>query len=195
MGIQNLLPQLAGITNDVHISKYKGKTVAIDGYVWLHRGVFSCAKDICLEKRTTRYINYFMHRIKMLLYHKVSPYVVFDGGLLPSKMGKEDERAERRAKNLKAGQEFTRQGIHHKAMKCFAKAVDVTPTMAYQVIKKLKELNVKYVVAPYEADAQLAHLYKRKKVDAIISEDSDLLTYGCRTVLFKNGQRRELQTS
>lgn len=33
-----------------------------------------------------------MHRVRMLKYYGVTPFLVFDGGLLPSKMGTEDER-------------------------------------------------------------------------------------------------------
>ena len=42
-----------------------------------------------------------------------------------------------------------------------------------------------YVVAPYEADAQLAYLERIGLVDAILTEDSDLLVFGCKQVLFK----------
>ena len=42
-----------------------------------------------------------------------------------------------------------------------------------------------YVVAPYEADAQLAYLERTGLVDGIITEDSDLLVFGCKNVLFK----------
>jgi exonuclease-1 len=38
------------------------------------------------------------------------------------------------------------------------------------------------VVAPYEADAQLAYLSRNRMVDFVISEDSDTLPYGCRRV-------------
>jgi exonuclease-1 len=44
---------------------------------------------------------------------------------------------------------------------------------------------VRYIVAPYEADAQLAYLERIGIVDAILTEDSDLLVFGCRNVLFK----------
>lgn len=44
---------------------------------------------------------------------------------------------------------------------------------------------MQYVVAPYEADPQLAYLEKAGIVDAIVTEDSDLLVFGCRNVLFK----------
>ena len=38
------------------------------------------------------------------------------------------------------------------------------------------------IVAPYEADAQLAYLNKTGIVQAIITEDSDLLAFGCKKV-------------
>lgn len=40
-------------------------------------------------------------------------------------------------------------------------------------------------MAPYEADAQLAYLEKEGIVDLVITEDSDLLVFGCKRVLFK----------
>jgi hypothetical protein len=53
------------------------------------------------------------------------------------------------------------------------------------VVQALRAESVSYVVAPYEADAQLAFLERRGLVDGIITEDSDLLVFGCRNVLFK----------
>jgi len=41
---------------------------------------------------------------------------------------------------------------------------------------------VRYLVAPYEADAQLAYLSMKGIVDVVISEDSDTIPYGCRRV-------------
>jgi exonuclease-1 len=43
----------------------------------------------------------------------------------------------------------------------------------------LKERGVQFVVAPYEADAQMAYLAIRGDVWAVVTEDSDLLAYGC----------------
>jgi exonuclease-1 len=52
---------------------------------------------------------------------------------------------------------------------------------------------VEYIVAPYEADAQMAFLALHGHVDLVITEDSDLIPYGCPQVLwepgvFQNGQ-------
>ncbi|PVF94800.1 hypothetical protein CPB86DRAFT_712468, partial [Serendipita vermifera] len=62
---------------------------------------------------------------------------------------------------------------------------DITPKHAFQLIKALRAEGVSYVVAPYEADAQLAHLEQAGIVDGILTEDSDLLVFGCRNVYFK----------
>lgn len=45
--------------------------------------------------------------------------------------------------------------------------------------------NIKYIVAPYEADAQLAYLARTGQVDAVLSEDGDMLAFGCPVVLSK----------
>lgn len=42
-----------------------------------------------------------------------------------------------------------------------------------------------WLVAPYEADAQLAYLSREGLCDAVISEDSDNLPYGVGRVVFK----------
>jgi len=52
-------------------------------------------------------------------------------------------------------------------------------------VQALRAENVRYIVAPYEADAQLAYLERVGLVSGIITEDSDLLVYGCQNVLFK----------
>ena len=46
----------------------------------------------------------------------------------------------------------------------------------------LRDKEIDYIVAPFEADAQLAFLEKNKAIDGVITEDSDLLTFGCSRV-------------
>ena len=49
-------------------------------------------------------------------------------------------------------------------------------------------MNIQYVVAPYEADAQLAYLEQKGIIDGILSEDSDLLVYGAKRLITKLDQ-------
>lgn len=185
MGISGLLPALKSIQRTRHLSEFKGQTIAIDAYVWLHKGVYSCATELATGKPTHKYVDYAMHRVRLLRHFGIEPYVVFDGGPLPAKKGTESERKQRREENLSRGKALAAQGKHSQARDCFVKCIDVTPQMAYQCIKALRAENVQYVVAPYEADAQLAYLERVGLASAILTEDSDLLVFGCKNVLFK----------
>lgn len=56
-------------------------------------------------------------------------------------------------------------------------------------------MQVEYIVAPYEADAQLAFMWKTGKADVVITEDSDLIAFGVKKCLYKlnnNGQGVEI---
>ncbi|OQR95452.1 exonuclease 1 [Thraustotheca clavata] len=188
MGITNLLPQLKSITTSTTLENYRGKTVAVDGYCWLHRGVYSCSQELCLGQETNKYVKYFMDRVEYLLTCGIVPYIVFDGGYLPMKKLKEEERRSSREKHRESGLQYLENKNYEMARQSFIKAVDVSPLMAHRVIQCLKKRNVKYIVAPYEADAQMAYLARNGLVDAVISEDSDCLPFGCHTVLFKMDQ-------
>ncbi|EIW70280.1 hypothetical protein TREMEDRAFT_43853 [Tremella mesenterica DSM 1558] len=191
MGISGLLPMLKGIQVDGHISHFKGKRLAVDAYVWLHKGAFGCAEDLVKGKKTTKFVDYAMHRVRLLKHHGITPFIVFDGGPLPAKKGTEVSRAKSRAEYLARAQSMESQGRWKEARECYTKCVDITPEMAYQLIKALRAEGIEYVVAPYEADAQLCFLEREGWVDGIITEDSDLLVFGCKQVVFKldhNGQ-------
>ncbi|KAI7824654.1 exonuclease [Gamsiella multidivaricata] len=188
MGIQGLLPLLKSIEKPVHLKDYAGQTLAVDGYVWLHKGAFSCAQELCLGQPTQKYITYFMRKIDMFKFFGVKPYVVFDGGYLPSKAATEQERLSRREESKKAAMELLHSGKSKQAQDHFRKCVDVTPEMAYAVIQALEAAQVDFVVAPYEADAQMAYLEMKGLVHGIVTEDSDLLVFGCKRVIFKLDQ-------
>lgn len=133
-----------------------------------------------------------MGRVRMLLYFGVKPYLVFDGDNLPSKSGTEVDRHQRRKESKASGMELYRKGRTAEAYQEFQKAVDVTPLMARQLIEELRKMEIQYVVAPYEADAQLVYLEKHGLVDGIISEDSDLLVFGAQRLLSKLDQHGDL---
>lgn len=124
----------------------------------------------------------------MLIHFGIVPYIVFDGDYLPSKSATEFERASKREESRRLGLELQCLGKTSQARLELQKAVDVTPEMAGQFIEKLQNLGVKYLVAPYEADAQLAYLERRGIIDAILSEDSDLLVFGAKCLLTKLDQ-------
>jgi exonuclease-1 len=74
MGIQGLLKELEPCLSDRYLSELQGLRVAVDGYVWLHRGVFFCAADIAKGKPCQSYVKYFMNRVQQLLRYDADPY-------------------------------------------------------------------------------------------------------------------------
>ncbi len=54
MGITGLLPFLKQYQERIHLSEYKNKIIGIDGYVWLHRGVHSCALQVMTDPQCER---------------------------------------------------------------------------------------------------------------------------------------------
>ena len=132
-----------------------------------------------------RYIQFVIDRVKMLQFYKVTPIMVFDGNNLPSKSGTENERHSSRAENKSKGMQALRSDNRAAAVEYFQRAVDVTPLMAHKCIKALRKMGVECIVAPYEADAQLAYLNTRNFVSAVITEDSDIIAFGAKVVFFK----------
>lgn len=78
-----------------------------------------------------------------------------------------------------------RKGRHSEASKYLRRCVDITHEMAHELIEQCRSINVDCIVAPYEADAQLAYLSKIGLADYVITEDSDLTLFGCTKILFK----------
>ncbi|KAJ4973711.1 hypothetical protein NE237_006885 [Protea cynaroides] len=192
MGITNLLRFMKPFIEPVHIKKYAGKRVGIDAYSWLYKGAYSCSMELCLDSKgdaKSRYLKYFMHRINLLRHYKIIPIVVFDGGNIPCKAATENERQRRKEDNLALAKAKLDQGEVNAAIELFQRAVCITPCMAHQLIQILRSEKIEFVVAPYEADAQLAYLSSLESeqggIVAVITEDSDLLAYGCPAIIFK----------
>ncbi|ELW49502.1 Exonuclease 1 [Tupaia chinensis] len=188
MGIQGLLQFIKEASEPIHVRKYKGQVVAVDTYCWLHKGAIACADKLAKGEPTDKYVGFCMKFVNMLLSHGIKPILVFDGCTLPSKKEVESSRRERRQANLLKGKQLLREGKISEARDCFTRSVNITHAMAHQVIKAARSQGVDCLVAPYEADAQLAYLNKAGIVQAIITEDSDLLAFGCKKVILKMDQ-------
>ncbi|KAI7888797.1 PIN domain-like protein [Mucor mucedo] len=185
MGIKGLLPVLKPVEKAIVINEYAGQCVAVDGYGWLYRGAYGCAYDLAQGLQTTSYVKFFMHLVKMLLYNNVTPIIVFDGQRLPIKKPVHDLRKKNRKDNYEKGVQFHEAKKNSQAEKYFRHAINITPEMVDKVIEALDEINVRHIVAPFEADSQMTYMFQKNQVQAVITEDSDLLVFGCSKVFYK----------
>ncbi|OQR98931.1 exonuclease 1 [Thraustotheca clavata] len=181
-------------------NRYRGKRVGIDAYGWLYKGAYSCAVELGLgtidsypsssydpNAPTEPYIAHCLARLELLLENGITPIFVFDGAPLPAKKATNLQRMKSRALHRERGRELHAKGDTSKSFGAFCQALSVTSAMARKFFVTLAVLHPKIecIIAPYEADAQLAFLSKERLIDIVMSEDSDCIPYGCRKVLFK----------
>ena len=201
MGINNLLPNLKSITKKKNISSYQNQSCAIDGYSWLHKALHTKALISKEEKTVKKYITYFSIKIEKLLSYNIKITIIWDGDRPPLKKKTSDTKYILKKYNYKNCMKSYKKGQIEKAMGFFNKGLLITPGLVFKIQKGLKTIfknKINFLVAPYEADSQLAFLNKNNHVDFIISEDSDLLVFGAKKIFFKmdkffNGEEIELE--
>ena len=212
MGITGLLPLLKPATEQgVPLNRFRGKLIAVDGNIWIHRGMHACAVELAQGVPTMAYVHYCRNLCEMCVSQGLRLLVVFDGRSLPAKGPAHQRRREKRKEanqRCEAYAELTREHLfnmeqehdpelkrqlgdqlgqlHHDQERSARTAAHVTDDMVRQVMFALSRLpGVSVMRAPYEADAQLAFLARQDLVHAVLTEDSDLVAYCLPRVLLK----------
>lgn len=215
MGIKSLNKFLRNncptIYQEVHISEYSFKKVAIDTSLYLCK-----FKSICGDKWLTAFINL----ISCLRKNEVHCVFIFDTGAPPEKEEERKIRATQKVKQVErvhslevALEKFTLSGeidqilidlfekrkkeanpprllkqrndkvdmkfVEETVLKIKSQILDISPLDFKRARELFDILSVPYFNAPLEAETTCADLCKRGLVDAVLSEDTDLLAYGC----------------
>ncbi len=121
----------------------------------------------------------------MLKRLRINVIMVFDGMANVSKAKTEKKRRETRTQAKARGKELLAAGRSEEAKKEFAKAVEIKHEHALALMEACRSESVDCITSMYEADAQLAYLNKIGLAEYVISEDSDLILFGCKKILFK----------
>ena len=124
---------------------------------------------------------------------KAQLLVVFDGKSPPLK---QRENARRYAKKNAAVEQRDTQGVENSARLKAAQRTGAGSSYSDIIVELMISLRIQkiaFLVSPYEADGQLAFLSDCGMVDLVLTEDSDLIAHGVRSILFKeNGGRGKL---
>ncbi|KAL1454948.1 hypothetical protein WDU94_009076 [Cyamophila willieti] len=131
------------------------------------------------------YVKYCMKYVNMLLSFNIKIVMVFDGRHLPAKEATEEDRRKKRNSHKAKAAELLILDRGNEAHSHLRQSVDVTHKMALNLIKACRSVGVDSIVAPFEADAQLAYLNIAGFVDYVITEDSDLLVFGAKKTVYK----------
>jgi 5'-3' exonuclease len=203
MGIENLLQAVKGKIETKDISTFKGWKVAVDVSGWLHKGLYGAAEDLVDSNfvDSQLYVDYVLNRVAILQGMGIEPVLVFDGRRNCLKDSTNSKRQDIRNAYINKGKTIlktmksmsdmeARKKLRKEAIANFQKGMAVTPEMESNTIGALRRMGVQVVVAPYEADSQLAYLCKTGVCQAVMTEDSDVIVYSmvCEkpfTILFK----------
>lgn len=205
MGITGLLPLMGPATQKTKLEKLGGNIIwlivscyisnssnslgtvaAIDTNGWLHKACFFCGDKIYLNEKTDRPHRFVIDFCKLLRdTYNITPLLVFDGQSLLAKAPTKLSRDKRKHAVREEIRVLQAKGQDKEARKLMRTCVDVTFKICKEVIDLCREEAIDVIVAPFEADAQLTYLVKAGIADYAISEDSDLLVFGCPKVLFK----------
>ncbi len=126
MGVKGLLRELNACMRTADLKSLKGLRVGIDGYCWLHRGAMACARDLVLEKETSKHIEYCLRQLRLFVEQNIQVVVVLDGGPLPCKGAQDELRKKRRLESRVIAQQLEAAGAS-TCQQHYAAAVEITP--------------------------------------------------------------------
>jgi len=187
----------------MHVRELRGKRVAVDASAWLYRSLYTASLELAFDFPTLAPLRFLQSLLDTLLHNGVLPVLVFDGASPPLKDAVAATRADRRrtliAHGLALASSASATGAAGtgqasaasaaaaaaEAETALARSLRPTRLLSRAFQRLLSRAGVPWLVAPYEADAQIAALYHRGLVAAAVTEDSDLLAFGCARLLLK----------
>ena len=181
MGVPQTLKKLGPLCRESNLYDVaRGRIVGFDGHVLLHHFVYAAASDIVHRNDFRPLAKMVRQRCQVIRGHGVTPLVVFDGGRLPIKQQTNEARARARAQ-ADARVQFELD----PSPQALAAAAKLTDEAVREVISELSEHGIAHVVAPYEADAQLAWMSDQGLIWAAATVDSDFVMHGVKRIFFK----------
>ena len=121
--------------------------------------------------------------LDVLSYYNIKPICVFDGRYV----GRKDETIEKRKRvkeeNRQKGLKCLEEGREDEARKYLSRCIIIDDRIITVTMRALHTKGIRYMVAPYESDSQIAKLIHLGCADFAITEDSDLIVYSVPVVL------------
>jgi len=177
MGIKCLLKFI----NEEKIKKenFKNKKIAIDISILIYKVIISIRNsgaDFTNQKgEITSHILGLFNKTIELLHNNIIPVYVFDGK--PPEL-KYKTLEDRKNNKKKAFDKMESAETEEDKIKYFKRCVIITKEQWDQCRDLLTTMGVPFINAPEEADSQCAYLAKNGLVDAVLTEDMDILTFG-----------------
>ena len=188
MGIKRLNKYLSDIDaikihdiNEYFLS-YQNSVIAIDVMLYAHKYKFSC------DNIFSAFINQIIH----FLQNKIIPLYIIDGkapfeknyiiNLRNNRKKKINEKIKMLENEFK-NELIDKDLIIQKINKLNKVNYNLDTNFLNILIQLFNIFNVPYIRANSEADVLISYLYKKNLIKLCLSEDTDLLTFGCKKVI------------
>jgi len=191
MGVDNLLTFVKNATTTTHISETSApnSTVAVDISHWIYKACYACPEALYHKKNLhvvyNTIVSYIENYVNLLEFHHIKIMFVFDGLKLPAKHITHQERASKRNESRQMVEKLLASNNPTEARKYMLRCIEIKFDIVQRVIDYCRRKRIEFIIAPYEADAQLAFFNNNNISEFIITEDTDLILYGCKKIIYK----------
>lgn len=188
MGIKRLNKYLSDINAvkiydiNKYFLSYQNSVIAIDVMLYAHKYKFSC------DNIFSAFINQIIH----FLQNKIIPLYIIDGKA-PSEKNDIINLRNNRKKKINEKIEFLKNQLKNDLLdkNLIIQKINKLNKVNYNLdanflnilIQLFDIFNVPYIRADSEADILISDLYKKDLIKLCLSEDTDLLTFGCKKVI------------
>ena len=162
----------------------EGSTVAVDAHNWLYRYLTTTVKwtddAIYTTDDGTEVANLIgvIQGLPKFFEHDLTPIFVFDGGVTELKDDEVEKRRKQREQAEERLAEAEEAGDQLEAARLSARTVRLTETIQETTRDLFDLLDVPYIDAPAEGEAQAAYMNRVGDADFVGSEDYDSLLFG-----------------
>jgi len=164
--------------------------IGVDFMLYAHKYKYSC----------DNIYSAFINQILNFLANKIIPIYIIDG-VSPIEKNETQKlrlnkknRIQNRIHKLRIKLQYSlddnsKEIITNEIVKLDKLNIKITSYDINKLIELFEILNIPYIRAVNEADTLISKLYKTKHIDACLSEDMDLLVFGCKKLIkFKYNQ-------
>ncbi|WP_433624774.1 flap endonuclease-1 [Halomicrococcus sp. NG-SE-24] len=184
------LRQIA-VLEEVAFDDLDGRLVAVDAHNWLYKYLTTTVKwtedEVYTTEDGTEVANLVgvVQGLPKFFEHDLTPVFVFDGGVTDLKTEEIESRREQREKMEERLAEAREAGDEIEVARLDAHTQRLTPAIHETTRELFDLLDVPYVEAPAEGEAQAAHMARNGTVDYAGTEDYDALLLGAPLTLRK----------
>ena len=179
--------------NKNNINYYKNKIIAVDTSLILYQyisAIRNSGKDLTDKNgNSVSHIYAIIQKTISLLNDDIKPIYVFDGK--PPDIKKYTLNS-RRNNKLKAIENEKQAISKEDKIKYFKRSLTITKKQFNECKVILDILGIPYIQAEGEADIECSNLVKNNIAYATLSEDVDILTFGCQNLIKNMKKKNEI---